>query len=180
LECYEHALHQYQNKSLVSKEYIRLSVLSLLLLLVKIQNTQTMSGLPVLLFLDISGGELLVIMLVVFLVFGPEKMPEMARKAGRFMNQLKKASNDLTREFKKETSVLEQEINAVQKKVSDQVESVSREVNRTKAQITNDLSIETQVEKPVASAVLSTEEPVDSKTADAEGKTDIINPGKTE
>jgi len=49
-----------------------------------------MSGLPVLLFLDVSGGELLIIMLVVFLVFGPEKMPEMARKAGRLMNQIKK------------------------------------------------------------------------------------------
>ena len=65
-----------------------------------------MSGLPVLLFLDVSGGELLIIMLVVFLVFGPEKMPEIARKAGRLMNQMKKASSDLTREFKKETSVL--------------------------------------------------------------------------
>jgi sec-independent protein translocase protein TatA len=107
-----------------------------------------MSGLPVLLFLDISGGELLVIMLVVFLVFGPEKMPEMARKAGRFMNQMKKASNDLTREFKKETSSLQSEFNNVQSKVKDEVESVSREINRTKAQVVSDLKIETNPPPP--------------------------------
>jgi sec-independent protein translocase protein TatA len=101
-----------------------------------------MSGLPVLLFLDVSGGELLIIMLVVFLVFGPEKMPEMARKAGRLMNQMKKASNDLTREFKKETAGLQNEINAVKSKVTDQVESVNREFNRTKAEVVNQMKTE--------------------------------------
>ena len=103
-----------------------------------------MSGSPVLLFLDISGGELLVIMLVVFLVFGPEKMPDMARKAGRLMNQMKKASSDLTREFKKETSVLQNEINAVQNKVKDQVESVNREFNSTKKQVNKEMYTETK------------------------------------
>jgi sec-independent protein translocase protein TatA len=94
-----------------------------------------MPGSPVLLFLDISGGELLVIMLVVFLVFGPEKMPEMARKAGRMMNQMKKASSDLTREFKKETSVLEKEIQNAHSQASEQLTSVSREFNRTKSEV---------------------------------------------
>jgi sec-independent protein translocase protein TatA len=139
-----------------------------------------MSGLPVLLFLDISGGELLVIMLVVFLVFGPDKMPEMARKAGRFMNQLKKASNDLTREFKKETAVFENEVNTVQKKVTDQVESVSREIIRTKKQVVSDLSIETESEKPKASPALSAEVPDESETAKDEVKTENTSTAATE
>lgn len=101
-----------------------------------------MPGFPVLLFLDVSGGELLLIMLVVFLVFGPEKMPEMARKAGRVMNQMKKASSDLTREFKKETSVLENEIKAAQTKVSSQLDSVSREISTTRNRIINETKIE--------------------------------------
>ncbi len=115
-----------------------------------------MSGLPVLLFFDISGGELLIIMVVVFLVFGPEKMPEMARKAGRLMNQMKKASSDLTNEFKKETSVIQNEINAAHAKVDEQIDSVRREVNRTKAQVANDMNVEI---KPVTEAdpVTSTE-----------------------
>jgi len=103
-----------------------------------------MSGMPVLLFLDVSGGELLVIMLVVFLVFGPEKMPDIARKVGRVMNQMKKASSDLTREFKKETSAFQQEIDKTSEIVSKRIESVSREINSTKTQIINDLNPENQ------------------------------------
>ena len=125
-----------------------------------------MSGLPVLLFLDMSGGEILLIMLVVFLVFGPEKMPEMARKAGRLMNQMKKASNDLTREFKKETEGLHNDISAIQNQVKDQVESVNREFNRTKSQV--NAKMYTPV-KPVEPAVPdeAAEENVSEKAPDA-------------
>ena len=112
-----------------------------------------MSGLPVLLFLDVSGGELLIIMLVVFLVFGPEKMPEMARKAGRLMNQMKKATNDLTNEFKKETSVLKDEIDAVHSQVKDQVESVNREFNRNKAQVNAEMYSPDKPAKPAVSVL---------------------------
>lgn len=94
-----------------------------------------LSSLMVLLFLDISGGELLVIMLVAFLVFGPEKMPEIARKVGKAMNQMKKASNDLTREFKKETSSLQSEINKVKSGINTEIDSVSREYANTKSKI---------------------------------------------
>jgi sec-independent protein translocase protein TatA len=126
-----------------------------------------MYGSPVLLFLDISGGELLVIMLVVFLVFGPEKMPEMARKAGRLMNQMKKATNDLTNEFKKETSVLQDEINTVHSKVKDQVESVNREFNRTKAQVNTEMYTP---DKPAAPDVstLHVEEPISTNESSVE------------
>jgi TatA/E family protein of Tat protein translocase len=53
-----------------------------------------------LLFLDISGGELLIIVVAVFLIFGPKKVPEIARQMGKVMNELKKTTNDLSREFK--------------------------------------------------------------------------------
>jgi sec-independent protein translocase protein TatA len=138
-----------------------------------------MSGLPVLLFLDVSGGELLIIMLVVFLVFGPEKMPEMARKAGRLMNQMKKASSDLTREFKKETSGIQNEINAVQSKVKDQVESVNREFNRTKAQVNTGMNIETQPVPPVDPG-LKAEEPKQDQPAAVESPQVENNASKTE
>jgi Tat protein translocase TatB subunit len=127
-----------------------------------------MSGLPVLLFLDVSGGELMVIMLVVFLVLGPEKMPDLARKAGRLMNQLKKATNDLTNEFKKETSVLSNEINDAHKKVDEQIESVRREVNRTKAQVIKDMDTEI---KPVTAS--DSEKPTDKNIiSDIEANSD--------
>lgn len=101
-----------------------------------------MSGLPVLLFLDVSGGELMVIALVVFLVFGPDKMPEIARKFGKAMNQMKKASNDLTREFKKETSGFGDELYSAKNKLQNEIDSVSREISSTKSKIMDRLTID--------------------------------------
>ena len=138
-----------------------------------------MPGAPVLLFFDISSGEMLLILLVVFLVFGPEKMPEMARKAGRFMNQMKKASSDLTNEFKKETSVLQNEINAAHAKVDEQIESVRREVNRTKAQVVNDMNVESKTET-AADTTTPADEPVVVKNIPAEPSKTKNDTTKTE
>lgn len=67
------------------------------------------------LFFNISGGELFVILVIAFLVFGPSKIPEVARSLGRMMNEVKKASSDISREFRKETSAIERDL----KKTSD-------------------------------------------------------------
>ncbi|MCF8368966.1 MAG: twin-arginine translocase TatA/TatE family subunit [Bacteroidales bacterium] len=57
-----------------------------------------------LLFFNISGGEILVILLVVYLVFGPKKIPELARMLGKGINELRRATNEIKREITKETS----------------------------------------------------------------------------
>jgi TatA/E family protein of Tat protein translocase len=58
---------------------------------------------PVLLFFDISAGELMVILLVAFIVFGPSRIPEVARKIGRGINEVRRASDEIKREISKET-----------------------------------------------------------------------------
>lgn len=55
-----------------------------------------MSGL---LFLDISFGEIFIIVAVIFIIFGPQKIPEFARKFGKGMREIRKASNDIKREI---------------------------------------------------------------------------------
>lgn len=64
----------------------------------------------IILFLDISGGEFLIIMLVAFFVFGPKKLPEIARKIGRTMNEIKSVSGELTKEFRDETRNISNEL----------------------------------------------------------------------
>lgn len=68
-----------------------------------------MNKLFVILFFNISGGEIFIILLIVFIVFGPSKMPELARSLGRMMNEAKKASSDISKEFKKQTSAIERD-----------------------------------------------------------------------
>lgn len=64
----------------------------------------------VLLFFDISGGELMLILLVAFIVFGPSKIPEIARKIGRGMNEIRRASDEIKREITKETRKVQNDL----------------------------------------------------------------------
>lgn len=58
----------------------------------------------VLLFLDVSGGELLVVLLFVLLFFGSKGVPDVARTMGRAMRQLRDATADVQREIEKGAS----------------------------------------------------------------------------
>jgi TatA/E family protein of Tat protein translocase len=62
---------------------------------------------PILLFLDISTGELIVIVLAAFLIFGPRKLPEIARQFGKGMNEIRRVTNDIKREIREESNRLE-------------------------------------------------------------------------
>lgn len=48
---------------------------------------------------NVGLGELLLIALVALIVFGPEKTPELARKAGKAARKIKKMTNEFKREF---------------------------------------------------------------------------------
>lgn len=47
----------------------------------------------------LSFGELIIIVGVILMVFGPEKLPEIARMIGKFSNEAKKTSSALRKEF---------------------------------------------------------------------------------
>jgi len=45
---------------------------------------------------SLSFSEIVVIVLVILIVFGPNRLPDLARKAGEFMNKVKNASSSMT------------------------------------------------------------------------------------
>ena len=49
----------------------------------------------------IGGGELIFIMFIVLMLFGSDKVPEIARAMGKAMAQLKNATNDIKSEIQK-------------------------------------------------------------------------------
>ncbi len=101
-----------------------------------------------LLFLDISGGEFLIIVVAIFLIFGPKKMPEMARKVGRVMNELKKASGDITREFREETGSITREIAAARESVRREADNLRKDLPGLATIATEDTSIYPEPSKP--------------------------------
>lgn len=91
-----------------------------------------------LLFFDISGGEFMVILVAVFFIFGPKKMPEIARQIGRTMNELKKASSDITREFREETNSIKNELLSARESVRRETEIITKEVSETYDKVSKD------------------------------------------
>lgn len=64
-----------------------------------------------LLFLNMSGGEILLIVLVAYLVLGPKKIPEIARMIGKGMNELRRATDDIRSEINREVNNIKKEAN---------------------------------------------------------------------
>jgi TatA/E family protein of Tat protein translocase len=56
---------------------------------------------------SIGGMELMVIMVIALLIFGPRKLPELGRSIGKGLSEFKRASNDLKRSLEEEITLEE-------------------------------------------------------------------------
>lgn len=89
-------------------------------------------------FLFISGAEITVILFIVVMVFGADKIPEIARGLGKGMRTLKNATNDIKHEITKSaekhgidtdvTKNIKEEIKKVKDEFEDFTGSVSRKL----------------------------------------------------
>lgn len=84
----------------------------------------------------IGGGELIFIMFIVLMLFGSDKVPEIARTMGKAMAQLKNATNDIKSEIQKGA-----EANGFDaKSLSDIRGNISSEINKAKDNLLGDTS----------------------------------------
>ncbi|MEZ5308220.1 MAG: twin-arginine translocase TatA/TatE family subunit [Pyrinomonadaceae bacterium] len=63
-------------------------------------------------FESLGTAELLLIGMVALIIFGPRKLPELARKAGKLMNEFRKISSDFKDTWEKEVALEDDEKNA--------------------------------------------------------------------
>lgn len=88
-------------------------------------------------FLFISGPEIIIILLIVVMLFGADKIPEIARGLGKGMRQLKDATNQVKREINKtaknnniDTEIIKdvkKEINKVKDNIEEYTGSIKRQ-----------------------------------------------------
>lgn len=80
--------------------------------------------------LFISGTEIIIILLVVVMLFGADKIPEIARGLGKGMRQLRDATNEVKREinhsaYKKE---IDESIGNISKDMKKEVDKLKENV----------------------------------------------------
>lgn len=84
----------------------------------------------------IGGGELIFILFIILMLFGSDKVPEIARTMGKAMAQLKNATNDIKSEIQKGA-----ESNGFDpKSLNTFTDSITSEIDETKKSIAGNFS----------------------------------------
>jgi sec-independent protein translocase protein TatA len=82
----------------------------------------------------IGGGELIFIMFIVLMLFGSDKVPEIARTLGKTMAQIKNATNDIKTEIQKGA-----EANGFDKQsLADLTGNITAEIDKAKENLLGD------------------------------------------
>jgi sec-independent protein translocase protein TatA len=70
-------------------------------------------------FGSIGMPELIIILVIALIIFGPRKLPELGKSLGRSLNEFKKASTDLQNTLEQEIKIEEQKENAAKAKAEE-------------------------------------------------------------
>jgi sec-independent protein translocase protein TatA len=77
-----------------------------------------------LLFLSPSGGEIMLILLVVLLLFGSKNIPDIARNLGKGIREIKNVTGEIQNEIRKGMS-------EEKKQVQDIADEIKKDVDKT-------------------------------------------------
>lgn len=72
-------------------------------------------------FLFISGSEIFIIVLVVLVLFGAKKIPELAKGLGKGMREFKKATDDIKKEINDGSNDIVKDINDMKDNIKDKL-----------------------------------------------------------
>ena len=76
-----------------------------------------------------SGGEILVIVLAVLLLFGADALPGVARTVGKLMSEFHKATDDIKREITDHTSEIKNDIEKLKDNVTTKGSDFTRKID---------------------------------------------------
>jgi len=126
-----------------------------------------MANIPAHIFLfGISGGEILIILVAVLLLFGPKKIPEIARMIGRGINEVKKVQREINTEIHRYSADIENEARDVQDKIDRFKKDIVASPENSNAEVDQDQTKASEEEVEDKSGPGSEEEPAQDKRED--------------
>ena len=130
-----------------------------------------------LLFFNISGGEILLIIIVIYLVFGPKKIPEFARMIGKGINEMRRATNDIRNEIMNEANKVKSDIGIdiddpfkTERKTKPPSNSTTKPYNPKKEEVVVEEKKEAKKEKAKPKEKKTTKKPPKKKTGQSDLK----------
>lgn len=89
----------------------------------------------------LSGGEIVVVLFVVLLLFGADKIPGIARTIGKGMNEFKKATDEIKREIQSSASDIKEDILEARDSLNNETEEIKNDFKNTLDPDLNELNI---------------------------------------
>jgi TatA/E family protein of Tat protein translocase len=66
-----------------------------------------------------GGSEILLILLAILVLFGADKLPELARGLGKGLNEIRKASDEIKNELLQHTAEIHRDVDDLKKELTD-------------------------------------------------------------
>lgn len=141
-------------------------------------------------FFGISPLEILLILMVAFMVLGPEKLPQYARTAGRYVREFRRMSQDVRTQVTRELSIdmtdeqgnkvgLEQYIVQIKSDVTGALTDVKQSLTTETAAIKSALTIDPKLIGNVSSDTITSTVITNPDTAQAETVFETVVPVET-
>jgi sec-independent protein translocase protein TatA len=85
-------------------------------------------------FGSIGMPELIIILVIALIIFGPRKLPELGKSLGKSINEFKKASTELQNTLEQEIKIEEQKDNAAKAKAEVASATLATDVDHQNSQ----------------------------------------------
>ncbi len=86
-------------------------------------------------FVFLSGGELILVFLAFLLLFGSNKIPELARGLGKGLREFKRATDDIKKEINQSTDGISNEISesvgGIRKNITDITSNLTSDIKKS-------------------------------------------------
>ena len=86
----------------------------------------------------LGAGEILIILVIAFLLFGPKQLPEVGRQVGKVIKGFKDTAEDLRKSVEPELNILQQEVKMVEQDFQASMKEAEEEINTAGKQAEDD------------------------------------------
>ena len=93
---------------------------------------------------DVSLTEFAIIAIVVLVVFGPKRLPELSRKAGEWARELRNISREFRRGIEREVAVINEPLQEIKEDLKGPLDEIKRDLKGPLDQLKNDLNAPVQ------------------------------------
>ena len=82
----------------------------------------------------LGAGEILIILVIAFLLFGPKQLPEVGRQVGKAVKGFKDVTEDLRKSVEPEINIIQQEMKMVEQDFQASLKETEEEINSLSTQ----------------------------------------------